>query len=446
MDRIEFAERRYRQIVPEPIRNWNEMPVRKLNVWLKDVATLVGEYTSRPKFQNFANWPLQAFRPGADTPARRQVDATSKAMIRHARLLHAALQSRRVAAAFKASIPPLRLIEQEKAPPTGIGHRTTRRTTNEVDRLSVMIAQIESITQPFWRDLVDPADYMRPQSGWLRREPLPEHVTDGEFVVSLNPELHAIGDFVTRCLFRRVEVLVKILEEADRAVLSCVPSLGRVVPKCVSELAADTAQLRETIRQLHVVCWPDGLATIRDSCIILTQAYAAFHPAPVTGWLGLADDVMTTGRAVLSHRFTHTRNFELTERVATALGDLRRLYANEPSNQSVLEEAISRGGLVLTTSPKAAYWAGKHLEVEWAQHVRPWELFHLLARKGYRGADVQEKDVFENGGSPAAMSTLYSRLNQLLPAALRKQIEPGTQPRSYRLKLDPSRIFIVPPA
>ncbi len=326
---------------------------------------------------------------------------------------------------------------------TGAGSQPISRTVREVDQLPVMTAQIEAIARPFWRDLVDTADYLGPRGAWLLREEPSEHVTAGEFVVSLNPELHAIGDFVTRCLFRRVEVLAEILAGADRAVLACVPALGRAAPKSVSELAGDRDQLQETIRQLHTICRPDDEATVRDSCVILAQVYVAFHPAPDVGWLGLPDDVIEVGRAALRHRFTNTRNPELTERVAAALGDLRRLYANESPGQSALEEAVARGGLVLTTSPRAAYWEGNLLAVNWAKNDRPWEMLLALARKGRLGAAVEERDLFTGGASPSATPTLFGRLKRLLPAELWKQIIPGIEIRSYCLKLEPAQIVVI---
>ena len=151
MDRIALAERRYRQIVPEPVQNWAEMPARELGIWLKDyVAPLVGEYTARPRFRDAACWSLHEFRAGANTPARRQVDATAAALTRHARLLRAALRSRRVATAIKKSLPPLRLVEREEMVVTGAGVQPISRTMREVDQLPVMTAQIEAIARPFW--------------------------------------------------------------------------------------------------------------------------------------------------------------------------------------------------------------------------------------------------------------------------------------------------------
>ena len=61
----------------------------------------------------------------------------------------------------------------------------------------------------FWTDLVCPGDYLHPQGGWMRRERGPSQTaesrrpTNGDFVLSINPALHAVGDFVSRCLLRR---------------------------------------------------------------------------------------------------------------------------------------------------------------------------------------------------------------------------------------------------
>ena len=444
MDRIAFAERRFRQIVPEPVRDWHGMPVRKLAVWLRDdVAGLVSEYIARPKFRDAACWSLNAFRPKADTAARRQVDAVADGLIRHAGMLRMLLRSKKVAAAVEALAPPIRHFD-EVVKITGAGAKTTSRTTHEESRLPVLIRQIESLARPFWTDLVDPADYMGPWSGWLLRTPPVESVTHGVFVVALNPELHAIGDFVVRCLIRRVEILVRELEEADRIVLSCIRTFGGKPPKRILELEEDAARLREATRQLHAVCLSDPEAGIRDSCVILTQVYAAFHPVPDVGWLGLDDVVIAYGKATLKQRFANTRNAELPERVAAALGDLRRLYANEPPGQSALEEAVARGGLVLVTSPHTVYWKGTRLNVDWDRYARPWELLLELAKKVRFGAEVNHTHVFPDGPSASAMATLFSRLKKHLPSDLWKHAMPGETSGSYRLVLDPSQVTIFP--
>ncbi len=448
MDRIELAERAYRQIMPQPISSWHEMPVRKLVVWLQDVvAPLVGEYVTRPKFRNVADWPIRNFRTGADSDARRQVNAAAEALSRHARLLGKALRLPRVTTVLTESLQPIPLVDEEVSI-TGAGsQRISSRRNGVIDPLPLMARQVEAIARPFWSDLVNPTDYLGPHGGWLLREPSVESSTDGVFVVSLNPELHALGDFVTRCLHRRIDVLVAILNTANQAILRYCPVRAGVVPQWRTNLVAGAELLQEAIRQLHTVCGPDAEASVRDSCVTLTQAYLAFHPAPEVEWLGLPNEVVETGLLVLRHRLTHLRNPEFPERVAAALGDLRRLYANEPPGRPALEEAIGGGGLVLTTTPPQAYWEGKPIDVDWGAHTRPWEMLHALARKARLEAAVEERDLFSGGVSESAMGTLWGRLKKLLPVTLKKQILKGIEHRSYKLNLGPARIMIfTPPA
>ncbi len=443
MDRIEFAERRYQQIVPVPVRAWKDVPVETLRVWLQDdVAPLVSTYAARPKFREAAEWPLRVFRVGSGTCERNQVDAVSATLVRRATNLLVALRSPRIATVVRKALKPS-LVVDEDVEVGGAGVRRTSRTVREVDPFPALMDQLKRIAQPFWRDLVDPADYFEPLGAWLEREETTGHVTAGEFVVALNPTLHAVGDFVTRCLLRRVGVLAGTLEEADRAVLSCVPRLNNAIPKCLSKVGEEAQAFRQAVRSLNEICQPEGEAAVRDSCIILAQVYAAFHPAPDVGWLGLPAQVVEHGRVTLRHRFANTRNPELTERVATALGDLRRLYSGDPPGQSAVEEAIARGGLVLTISPQAAYWARAAIPANWTKNRRSWELLYALARKGRLGAAVEEQDMYPDGSEDSAMPNLWLRLKGLLPAKLRNHVVPGLQRRSYRLTLDPTQIVVI---
>ena len=55
MDRLSLAERRYLQLMPTPIQNWIEFPVRKLVVWLSDdVCPVIEDYSQRPTFREQA--------------------------------------------------------------------------------------------------------------------------------------------------------------------------------------------------------------------------------------------------------------------------------------------------------------------------------------------------------------------------------------------------------
>lgn len=163
--------------------------------------------------------------------------------------------------------------------------RTLHRRSGDIDRYGELVGRCESITRPFWQDLVNPDDYFQPRAGWMHRDPQPvastDHrvviqPTDGDFVVSFNPEFPAIGDFVTRALFHRVEILNQILDDARQAVLSAVQTSGRSAPKVVSQAVEDSSRLNETVLSLQTACRPTEDFSIRESCVVLAQIYAFF--------------------------------------------------------------------------------------------------------------------------------------------------------------------------
>lgn len=147
----------------------------------------------------------------------------------------------------------------------------------------------------------------------------------------------------------------------------------------------------------------------------------------------------------MRYRVSNLQKLDLTDRVAAALGDLKQLYATEPPDQSVLEEAVSRGGLVVSIEPGVAYWDGKPIEVEWNRNRRLWDFFVLLVRKARHGGSVRVSDLFDEDASSSAMANLKSRLRALLPSTLRRLIVRGTEPRSYRLDLESSKVTIIDP-
>jgi len=447
MDRIELVVRIYKRIIKELDGQDNHLSasqIRELRDWFQDdVVELLSGFVTRMKFREIASWSLRAFRPGADTNARRQVDAVAKALTHHARLLRMALKSKKLADAIEKFARPIHFADKEQVTISGEGIKTNSRSDREVPRLPDMTAQIDEIAAPFWTDLVALEDYLEPTSNWLECVPSDPNITAGEFIVSLNPELHGVGDFVVRCLYRRVEVCIGILEKCDRTVLTCARSIGGKTPSAVLRLSDDSRRLREVVQQLHAVCHADSEAGLRDSMVILTQVYTALHPSPDIGWLGLDDGIVTRGRNNLRRRLLNPRNSELPDRVSAALLDLKRLYANEPPGQSEQEEAVARGGLVLAISSQTVFWKGTALPVDWTKYSQPWKLLVELARKGQLGADVEEHHIYFDLPSDSAMATLCSRLKRLLPPDLWNKIVPGRSPRSYRLELDAEQITVL---
>ncbi|MCE9556546.1 MAG: hypothetical protein K8T91_24620 [Planctomycetes bacterium] len=83
--------------------------------------------------------------------------------------------------------------------------------------------------------------------------------------------------------------------------------------------------------------------------------------------------------------------------VATRLGFLNsetglsilRALGEEPDDPTErVEAAVVAGGLVLVDLPRAAYWSGEAVEVDWARHTSQWELLLALARLSKGGGVV----------------------------------------------------------
>ncbi len=324
---------------------------------------------------------------------------------------------------------------------------------------------MQQIARRPWIDLVCADDYFSPSRGLnfqvkqVRREegdtivePDPArgarstHLvirpTPGEFVVGFNPELHPVGDFVTRSMLRRVEVWLSSLSDFRQLCHQALRHVKRGYPAQVDAEATAWNDLENRVAELRRVCTTAPAASLRDSCIILTQVYTAFHPAPALTWLGLPESVVTTGIWLLRHRIISERHLESVERIATAVRDLRHLYPEGEPEESALDEAVATGGLVLAGLPRSAHWETKRIPADWDRFDKPWLLLWKLATKARLHAGVEVKDVYGyDAVTDSALSTLVYRLKQILPATLWRLIRPTGQ-RSYRLHLAREQIHL----
>lgn len=442
MDRIELAERRYRAMMPEPSPEHLELVQRELEVWLSsDVCPLVADYARRPRFRDQAAWPLEKLSRGADSPERRLVEAVDRSLVACAKALTKLAAKPSLAKALEAMYPPRERIVGETIRITGAKSERLHVERGTIDTLAVERSQIRDLAGRFWTDLVCREEYFEPRGEWMRKSP-EGHLQAGEFIVSFNPELLPIGDLISRTLLRRVEVLLGLVEAFRQKCLAAVarvqakaPALLKAVNAAWEQLDADDRSLRSAIQAAPAVA-------VRESCVILTQAYAAFHPSPDLRWLKLSEAVIQHGAAMVRFQLRHKRGLEASERIAAALGDLRQLYAGDRPEQAAIDEAIAAGGLVLVRDSREAYWDGKRIDADWSRQDNGWRLLWALAEKAGRSSPVGEADLFDDVVSRSTMSTIFGRLKKLLPPSLRKQIRPGQSARTYYMDLRPQRAYL----
>jgi hypothetical protein len=217
-------------------------------------------------------------------------------------------------------------------------------------------------------------------------------------------------------------------------------STGKQHSKKLTAFRSQWEHLEEQKAKLYACCFTGRDNVLRDSCMILTQVYAAFHLKPDVQWLGLPPAVVQEGIGAIRVRLYGLQGSEVTERIAAALGDLPKLYEDGAPDLSAREDAIASGGLVIDEGGVEVFWEGRPL----AKRLkgRSWDFFVALAKKARRSSPVSEGDIFEDAQSDSTMSTSCNRLKNELPPTLRKLIGPGEEPRSYRLDLEPHRIYI----
>ena len=118
---------------------------------------------------------------------------------------------------------------------------------------------------------------------------------------------------------------------------------------------------------------------------------------------------------------------------------LRELGEADDAPRETLEAAVASGDLVLVEHPRAAYWLGRPLDVDWASRPALWDFFWGVCRHAKAGQAVDHMTF--NGTDPDIVAKQKSRLRGLpgFPrdlAALMQPVGRGTQ----KLNLPPARI------
>ena len=318
------------------------------------------------------------------------------------------------------------------------GHKLLTAPSHPNPELEQEIARVQAIAERDWSNLVVLDDYFEPQQEWVETT-LGEYVQRADWIVAMNPELLPIGNYVVRCLLKRIKMrhdLLGVVHAKCQAALMNLP--GRYVKQRAAAVASwneldhSVAEIRRTFRT--------GPETRKcDACVVATQVYAAFHPAPDLAWLGLDNAVVEDGRAMLRARVTGWRGPEMLDRIATALAELQRLVRDMGTERPAIEAAVASGGLVVVDSSREVYW--EQARIEQTLTKKQWNFLVALVSNARHGAFIAERDVFDDQVvSSAAMANAFGRLKDHLPASLWTLVVPGPERATYRLELEPSRI------
>lgn len=449
MERIELAERQYSRIAPKPGATWPQIPLRHISVWLKDyVCPVVEDLVGNPVFQRCTRWSMEQFAGNRITSGAALVAKVDQSLVDAAQAQLAIIADKAVKQAVAAQNPPKKTITRETVEITSNGIRRVSAVEEMVDSLPRQLAQVRRLADHRFASLACGFDFFAPVGSLVPSEELASRrregisVTEGDLVVSLTPELHSVGDFVTRTMLRRVDVWTDCLRSHRRMLYTTMRAIsaGRGKLQRLQE-AEETAwsNLSKTTTALRRFCSTGPTARLCDACMTLTQAYASFHPEPDLGWLGLPENIIRHGIDHLKQDIRSGKSLESLDRIAAALPLLREL----PAGDDCVEAAIQAGHLVLVRKPAQAFWEQNAVGNVWHKNARPFLLLWKLAEKAMcAGGIVCDGDIWDARGAKNRLSQLKGRLLGLLRNSTLARKISYVNGQGVRLSLDRQKIHL----
>ncbi len=444
MKAYEFAARQYQQISPQPSNALHEYPIREIRHWLdQDVSRAVENLCQRPRFREFASWSIRCLATGSDSPERRKIETLQANLIACAVCLNELAEDERVRDLLKQSALPAPCISHCEmeicADDEGVSEIVTNQAAQSISPISIQLSQVRNLAQSTDLELINQHDYFEPQQEFVETED-GSVLQRAEMIVSLNPELNAVGNFVLNCFWHRARHYYGLLSEVREKVLqelSGMKKADRINTDALNQRWMDLQQSWDDCRRALST---GTEAELREAAIILTQIYAAFGINPQLDWLDFSTETVSRETESLRARLNTRLNQQLTDRIAMALESLRNLYEVDVSRTEEIETAIASGGLVLVPDSMTAYWRTERLPS--FSGKKSWDFLVAVSKKARFKACVTRHDLYQTSVADSTMSTLWNRLKNQLPESLRSLIRCGNEPQSYILDLDWSQIHI----
>ena len=434
MKQLEFAIRQYQET--SPIRSgFDENSNSRLTVWYEeDLAPVLEDYSRRPRFRSYASWPITELQAGAKTELRSLIDQVDQYLVDCAQSVLEIFQVPSVYDALCSEHPPT----QQVASGTWSSDDDSE-TVNEKDTL--LCNHIEDhrmylnyfASRP-WEDLVNIQDYFGTQ-------PKVSSVENGiaicwaDTIVSLNPRLLPIGNFIVRSMLNRIRPSRKLFLDSKDLLVSIEKKLELRLWKKVEDVHriyevkfAELQQALKEIRKLPLI----------DACVALTQIYVATNDKADVEWLGLDTRTVKRGASEIKMRIRGLHGPEFHDRIATHLSRLQDLYDSEREAEIEFESQIALRSLALNSSERVVYWKGNPLNVSKKQFV----LLHLLANsvKTKRTVIGNDLDAAEST-SDSALSSLLDRLRKKIPMELATAIKHNGD--GYYLDLSNNEVVVL---
>lgn len=442
MEPWKLAARRYQQIVPEPVTAWHEFPRSQLLSWIKtDVCAAVEQYVERARFQEYAAWSIATFAEHSETEERCLVDRMSDQIRQVATVLAELLEFESVQELCRRRYPTQKRVAKETVDITESGASVVDRGFDESDELAFNHRRVQCLSSGARRQYVNVHDFFDPVPEFTQGAD-DQWIQKGDTIVSVNYRLHPVGEFVVRALFERAQPEVELLSEMSSICVSSDRTDSDDLTPLLTKLKEQQNELSSIWQELSERLLAGEEVRKRNSCVILTQIYAAFHINPKLNWLELPEEIIQRGKGIIKLRFDGLSSAEITERIAAALDDLGRLYnPEEESSLTALERAVQTKRLVLNRDTQEFYW-----EQSGPQRLtgQKWDYLCALALSAREMRDAVPSDVYDDEDKKdSTFPTGIHRLQKALPEGVLGLIKPGIQSRSYQLQLKRDEIAIL---
>jgi hypothetical protein len=431
LDQWDLAHRKYEQIAPNTSVSMTASQAEQLVRWLKsDVQDLTSSVLEHPGFRRRVLWPLEKLTTASASNERVTVKAVESSIVR-----------------FAESLVEFARIEEIWHRLHCLGPHLEDIDANDTSNSPEGFHGAEFLSTRPWKDLVSIADYFGPVAQFNYRED--DSRQWGEFIPFINAELRAPGDFLTRCMLVRIESWKDTLHKFW---VRCDAAHQKAKLKFDSDLAKLDEAREELFKRVNVltnVCTQGKECRLRDSCIALVQIYAAIQPDADLEWLGEASEYSHNASLFL-HQITSQRQWDVPERIASALIDVGDLIHKPQDPQDVISQKATTHRLVLIEDSREGFFDSAPIsgenETDWHVYEGAWELLWQLANRAQTRRHV-DRFCLSNLKDPKskkppslqAIRDRRSRLGKMLVPELDKLILDETN-GSYRLNLEPDEI------
>jgi len=394
----------------------------------QDVASLHPLLVS-PGFQRLALWPVHSLQADGNSPERELIAKLKAAVLSAAARVRGFVEQ-------NAELLAVHLGDAVRRYRRAKGW--TIETAISLDDLLSRLEQVKAGCSDEWASI---ADYFGPNHG-TSLEVGGERFRRGEFIVSLNEQLHYVGNHVATCMLVRANLVTDRLFEIASEINATLIAAGHSGRPWRPELD----RIGTLLAQLRHACLEREEAVRAEAAMTVVQGCAAFSGLPIDwSWLPTDAQPSKSQLNMLRHiALGMGRGYSTALKIEAALRVVSRWWATRPLHQTALEEAIATGGLVVDVDSLKVYWQQQEVEGKWAKSPRKFLLLERLAKSRGRG-HVTAADIYEDIPSKSRFPDLKKDLCNSLPKDLRERIQSVQCKNSpaYKFDLRSSQIHVI---